>query len=64
MGGSSRTITRTIREFPVGEDQAELRAMVAEIVQLMEEVHRFGRVMLVWHEGCLVHVEVERSVLE
>lgn len=64
MGGKLRTITRTIREFPVGGDQEQLHELVTELIRLMEDKYRFGRIMLIWHEGSLVKIEVERSEKE
>jgi hypothetical protein len=59
-----RRITKTIREFKPDENQEELKAAVMELLEVLETVHRYGRMTVIYNNGCLVKIEMETSEKE
>lgn len=59
-----RRITKTIREYKPDENQENLKAVVMEMLEMLESVHRYGRMTVIYNNGSLVKIELETSEKE
>lgn len=55
------TITKVIKTFEASEDQEDVIKEAIDLMDAIRYIYRYGRMQLIWHDGRLVRLEVERS---